>query len=83
MQDVGELFFLQSGGNMMEFLTWKKKPPTAHYLNFLKSHQLEQLTSEDIENSKQVRLFYIFIYFLNKTRCVIHFTEYTNFEICS
>lgn len=70
VQDVGELFFLQSGGNMMEFLIWKKKPLTAHYLNFLKSHQLEQLTSEDIENSKQVRLHHIFIFFKIK-QCLL------------
>lgn len=31
-QDVlAELFFLQSGGNMMDFIAWKRKPPPPYH----------------------------------------------------
>ena len=40
-QDVlAELFFLQNGGNMMDFISWKRKPP-AMYLDYVKSHPLD------------------------------------------
>lgn len=40
-QDVlAELCFLQNGGNMMEFLVWKKKPPP-NYFEYIKSHPIE------------------------------------------
>ena len=45
-QDVlAELFFLQNGGNMMDFLTWKKKPP-AIFMDYVKSHPLESSENE-------------------------------------
>lgn len=37
---LSELYFLQSGGNMMDFLSWKRKPPTA-YFEFVKTQPLE------------------------------------------
>lgn len=38
-----ELFYLQTGGNMMEYPAWKKKQPSAtpQFQNFLKSYQLD------------------------------------------
>lgn len=40
-QDVlAELYFLQNGGNMMDFLGWKKKPPPAYY-EYVKTQPLE------------------------------------------
>ena len=40
-QDVlSELYFLQNGGNMMDFLGWKKKPP-ATYFEYVKTQPLE------------------------------------------
>ena len=40
-QDVlAELCFLQNGGNMMEFLVWKKKPPP-NYFEYVKIHPIE------------------------------------------
>lgn len=40
-QDVlAELYFLQNGGNMMEYLVWKRKPPNS-YFDFVKSQPLE------------------------------------------
>lgn len=40
-ENASELFFLHAGGNMMEFQTWKKKPPTPSYLHFLRQHRLD------------------------------------------
>lgn len=40
-QDVlAELYFLQNGGNMMDFTVWRKKPP-ASFLDYVKSQPLE------------------------------------------
>lgn len=49
-QDVlAELCFLQNGGNMMEFLVWKKKP-TPNYFEYVKSHPLEiQVKAPEIQ----------------------------------
>lgn len=37
---LSELYFLQSGGNMMDFLSWKRKPP-ATYFEYVKTQPLE------------------------------------------
>ena len=37
---LAELYFLQNGGNMMDFLTWKKKPPPT-YFEYVKTQPLE------------------------------------------
>lgn len=38
---ASELFFLHVGGNMMDYPSWQKRPPTAQYLHFLRQHQLD------------------------------------------
>uniref|UniRef100_A0A4Y0BL68 Helicase domino n=1 Tax=Anopheles funestus TaxID=62324 RepID=A0A4Y0BL68_ANOFN len=44
-EHVAELFFLQTGGNMMEYPVWRKKPPTPAFTNFIRSYKLEPLSS--------------------------------------
>ncbi|XP_015431567.1 PREDICTED: helicase domino [Dufourea novaeangliae] len=39
--NASELFFLHAGGNMMDFQTWRKRPPTPQYLHFLRQHRLD------------------------------------------
>jgi E1A-binding protein p400 len=38
---LSELFFLQSGGNMMDYHSWQKRPPIPQYLHFLRQHRLD------------------------------------------
>lgn len=40
-ENASELFFLHSGGNMMDYQMWKKRPPAAQYLHFLRQHRLD------------------------------------------
>lgn len=40
-ENASELFFLHAGGNMMDFQTWRKRPPTPQYLHFLRQHRLD------------------------------------------
>ncbi|XP_066594642.1 helicase domino isoform X2 [Prorops nasuta] len=40
-ENASELFFLHTGGNMMEFQTWRKKPPAPQYLHFLRQNRLD------------------------------------------
>lgn len=40
-ENVHELFYLQSGGNMMDYPVWKKKTKTPQFLAFHKAHQLD------------------------------------------
>ncbi|XP_065077199.1 helicase domino isoform X2 [Ochlerotatus camptorhynchus] len=44
-EHVAELFFLQSGGTMMEYPVWRKKPHTPAFLNFMRTYKLEPLSS--------------------------------------
>ncbi|XP_031780344.1 helicase domino isoform X2 [Nasonia vitripennis] len=44
--NVSELFFLQNGGNLMDYYAWRKRPPTAQYLQFMKQQRLEQEDGE-------------------------------------
>ncbi|XP_020713427.2 helicase domino isoform X2 [Ceratitis capitata] len=46
-ENVAELFYLQSGGNMMDYPTWRKKPPTPQFVTFSNAYRLDQLVSED------------------------------------
>lgn len=41
-ENASELFFLHAGGNMMDFQTWRKRPPTPQYLHFLRQHRLDR-----------------------------------------
>ncbi|CAK9821897.1 Helicase ssl-1 [Anthophora retusa] len=40
-ENASELFFLHAGGNMMDFQSWRKRPPTPQYLHFLRQHRLD------------------------------------------
>ncbi|XP_025163305.1 helicase domino isoform X1 [Harpegnathos saltator] len=53
VENVAELFFLQAGGNMMDYLTWRKRPPTSQYLHFLRQRRLD---SEDDDEDLTVPL---------------------------
>ncbi|XP_036345558.1 helicase domino-like isoform X1 [Rhagoletis pomonella] len=46
-ENVAELFYLQSGGNMMDYPTWRKKPPTPQFVTFSNAYRLDQLVNED------------------------------------
>lgn len=48
---VAELFFLQTGGNMMEYPVWRKKANTPQFLNFMKSYRLEPPPLEESSSS--------------------------------
>ena len=49
-EDLCELFFLQNGGNIMDYYSWKKRP-TAMLINFLKSGSLDSDEEEGLEKS--------------------------------
>ncbi|KAK3916242.1 Helicase domino [Frankliniella fusca] len=38
---AAELFFLQVGGNMVDYLAWRKRAPTPQFLHFLRSNRLD------------------------------------------
>lgn len=38
---VAEIYFLQTGGNMMDYPTWRKKAQTPEFLTFMKQYRLE------------------------------------------
>ena len=40
-EHVAEWFYLQSGGNLMDYHVWRKKPQTSELLNFMRTHRLE------------------------------------------
>nr|CAD7588966.1 unnamed protein product [Timema genevievae] len=40
-EHAAELFFLQAGGNMMDYHAWRKRAPTPQFLHFLRSHRLD------------------------------------------
>ena len=42
-----ELFFLQNGGNLMDYFVWMKKPPSLHLQNMLKSGRLDSDEEDD------------------------------------
>lgn len=40
-EHVAEWFYLQTGGNLMDYQVWRKKPQTPELINFMRSHRLE------------------------------------------
>lgn len=40
-ENAAELFFLHTGGNVMDFHNWRKRPLTPQYLHFLRQHKLD------------------------------------------
>jgi hypothetical protein len=55
-EHVAELFFLQSNGNMMEYPSWRKKPPVPPFIAFKKSYRLDP-TADDNESIRVSSLF--------------------------
>lgn len=49
-EHVAELFFLQSNGNMMEYPSWRKKPPVPQFIAFKKSYRLDPTATDDNES---------------------------------
>jgi len=45
-EQVAEIYFLQTGGNMMDYQTWRKKPTTTEFVNFTKQYLLEPLSTD-------------------------------------
>lgn len=46
-EHVAELFFLQSNGNMMEYPSWRKKPPVPQFITFKKSYRLDPSATDE------------------------------------
>ncbi|XP_063395969.1 helicase SRCAP-like isoform X3 [Mytilus trossulus] len=46
IENLSELFFLQNGGNMMDYFVWTKRP-TPQLVNFLKSSNIDSDDEED------------------------------------
>ncbi|XP_041347993.1 helicase SRCAP-like isoform X2 [Gigantopelta aegis] len=53
IEHLTELFFLQSGRNVMEYLPWKKRP-TPQLVNFLKSENLDSDEEEEHLQEKRI-----------------------------
>lgn len=45
-EHVAEIYFLQTGGNMMDYTMWRKKTNTPDFLNFLKQYRLDPAPQE-------------------------------------
>ena len=52
-ENLTEMFFLQSGQNLMDYHTWKKRP-TPQLVNFLKSGKLDSDEEEDVLQVKEI-----------------------------
>lgn len=52
-EHVAEWFYLQSGGNLMDYQVWRKKPQTPELINFMRSHRLE---SPAADNGNQMNM---------------------------
>uniref|UniRef100_A0A1A9WJY6 Helicase domino n=1 Tax=Glossina brevipalpis TaxID=37001 RepID=A0A1A9WJY6_9MUSC len=46
-ENVAELFYLQTGGNMMDYPTWRKKPPTPQFITYSNAYRLDQLVNDE------------------------------------
>lgn len=53
-EHVAEWFFLQSGGNLMDYQLWRKKPQTPELINFMRLHRLEGPSSDDANQMNMV-----------------------------
>ena len=52
-ENLTELFFLQNGGNLMDFFTWKKRP-SVQLIHFLKSGSLDSDDEEEDSQEKSI-----------------------------
>lgn len=57
-EHVAELFFLQSNMNMMEYPTWRKKPQSPEFMNFVRAHRLDQTPLDDLAVSFSLYISY-------------------------
>ncbi|XP_013100224.2 helicase domino [Stomoxys calcitrans] len=46
-ENVAELFYLQIGGNMMDYPTWRKKAPTPQFIAYSNAYRLDQLVNDE------------------------------------
>lgn len=46
-EHVAEWFYLQSGGNLMDYQVWRKKSQTPELISFMRSHRLESPSADD------------------------------------
>ncbi|XP_075165113.1 domino helicase [Haematobia irritans] len=46
-ENVAELFYLQIGGNMMDYPTWRKKGPTPQFIAYSNAYRLDQLVNDE------------------------------------
>lgn len=49
--NVAEIYFLQTGGNMMEYHTWRRKGVTPEFASFMKQYRLEPNSAETTSSS--------------------------------
>lgn len=63
---VAEIYFLQTGGNMMEYTIWRKRAQVPEFLNFLKAYRLDPPSSEAPVQTKQVIVKLILTFSLSK-----------------
>lgn len=49
--NVAELFYLQSGGNMMDYPAWKKKPPCPQFVKVSNAYRLDHLVNEEVTSA--------------------------------
>lgn len=49
--NVAEIYFLKTGGNMMEYHTWRRKQITPEFANFMKQYRLEPNSAETTSGS--------------------------------
>lgn len=54
-EHVAEWFFLQSGGNLIDYQVWRKKPQTPELINFMRVHRLEAPSADDANQMNMVR----------------------------
>lgn len=50
-ENVAEIYFLQTGGNMMEYHMWRRKAVTPEFASFMKQYRLEPNSAETTSGS--------------------------------
>lgn len=64
-----ELFFLHNGGNIMEYLSWKKKPPSAQFQNYMNEQKLDLDDEEKYLNENSAARLTTNVAMTNTTNC--------------
>lgn len=47
-EHVAELFFLQTGGSLLDYQVWRKKPHNPQFIQFVRQHRLDQSQLDDL-----------------------------------